>query len=54
MLFRSLQAERVLLERLQTLAESWPGEAGEEDWLIRLAKNDSAALQVLRGAVRLP
>jgi uncharacterized protein (TIGR02444 family) len=49
-----LQAERVLLERLQTLAESWPCEAGEEDWLIRLAENDSAALQVLRGAIHLP
>ncbi|WP_212629242.1 TIGR02444 family protein [Pseudomonas sp. KB-10] len=49
-----LQAERVLLERLQTLAESWSGGAGEEDWLIRLAGNDSAALQVLRGAIHLP
>lgn len=49
-----LQAEQVLLERLQTLTESWPCEAGEEDWLIRLTKNDSAALQVLRGAIRLP
>lgn len=49
-----LQAERVLLERLQALAESWPGEAGRDDWLIRLAENDSAALQVLRGAVNPP
>ena len=49
-----LQAERVLLERLQVLAESWPNEASGDGWLIRLANNDSAALQVLRGAVRLP
>lgn len=49
-----LQAERVLLERLQVLAESWPSEAGGDDWLIRLAKDDCAALQVLRDAVRLP
>jgi len=49
-----LQAERVLLERLQVLAESWPSEASGDGWLIRLANNDSAALQVLRGAIRLP
>lgn len=48
-----LQAERVLLERLQALAERWPSEAGEEEWLSRLTDNDSAALQVLRGAVNL-
>lgn len=49
-----LQAERVLLGRLQALAEGWPSEAGEGDWLIRLAENDSVALQVLRGAIHLP
>ena len=46
-----LQAERVLLDRLQALAENWPNEAGGDDWLIRLAGGNSAALQVLRGAV---
>ncbi|VXC84756.1 conserved hypothetical protein [Pseudomonas sp. 8Z] len=46
-----LQAERVLLERLQTLAESWPDGESEDDWLLALAGQDSAALQVLRGAV---
>ncbi|MGE8295294.1 MAG: TIGR02444 family protein [Pseudomonas sp.] len=49
-----LQAERVLFERLQALAEGWPAEASEDDWLIRLAGNDSAALQVLRDAVNQP
>ena len=45
-----LQAERILLDRLQALAENWPTEAGGDDWLIRLAGGNSAALQVLRGA----
>lgn len=49
-----LQAERVLLGRLQALAEGWPSEAGEGDWLVPLAGGDSAALQVLRGAVNPP
>jgi len=49
-----LQAERVFFERLQALAEGWPAEASEDDWLIRLAGNDSAALQVLRDAVNQP
>lgn len=49
-----LQAERVLLERLQKLAGTWPGETDGEEWLIRLAGYDSAALQVLRDAVNLP
>lgn len=49
-----LQAERILLDRLQTLAENWPNEAGGDDWLIRLAGGNSAALQVLRGAVDHP
>lgn len=47
-----LQAERLLLERLQALAESWPDGEGENDWLLALAGQDSAALQVLRGAIR--
>lgn len=49
-----LQAERVLLERLQALAENWPREAGEDDWLARLSGGNGAALQVLRGAVNSP
>jgi uncharacterized protein (TIGR02444 family) len=49
-----LQAERVLLGRLQALAENWPDEAGDNDWLVRLAEGSSAALQVLRGAVEPP
>lgn len=49
-----LQAERILLERLQALAENWPDEAGDNDWLVRLAEGNSAALQVLRGAVDPP
>lgn len=47
-----LKAERVLLERLQALAESWPDGEREDDWLLALAGQDSAALQVLRGASR--
>ena len=47
-----LQAERVLLERLQALAENWPDGEAEDDWLSALAGQDSAALQVLRGAIR--
>ncbi|WP_277373211.1 TIGR02444 family protein [Pseudomonas sp. AA-38] len=49
-----LQAERVLLERLQALAEKWPEEAGEDDWFARLAGKSSAALQMLRGAAGSP
>lgn len=47
-----LQAERVLLERLQALAENWPDGEAEDDWLSALAGQESAALQVLRGAIR--
>lgn len=46
-----LEAERLLLERLEALTKDWPGENDDGDWLQRLAENDSAALQVLRGAV---
>ncbi|MGY2437311.1 hypothetical protein ACW4FQ_29650, partial [Escherichia coli] len=49
-----LQAERVLLDRLQALTENWPTETGGDDWLTRLAAGNSAALQVLRGAVDHP
>ncbi|VXB93535.1 TIGR02444 family protein [Pseudomonas sp. 8O] len=49
-----LQAERILLDRLQALAENWPDEAGDNDWLVRLAEGNSATLQVLRGAVDPP
>lgn len=45
-----LEAERLLLQRIETLVENWPREGGEDDWLSRLAGDDSAALQVLRGA----
>ncbi|MFI8746124.1 TIGR02444 family protein [Pseudomonas sp. NPDC077186] len=45
-----LEAERLLLQRIETLAQNWPSEDGEDDWLSRLAGDDSAALQVLRGA----
>jgi uncharacterized protein (TIGR02444 family) len=45
-----LEAERLLLQRIETLVENWPREDGEKDWLSRLAGDDSAALQVLRGA----
>lgn len=45
-----LQAERLLLQRLQALAGEWPNGVAGDDWLGRLAGNDSAALQVLRGA----
>lgn len=48
-----LQAERLLLQRLEALTKDWPGEADADssDWLQRLAGNDSAALQVLRDAI---
>ena len=46
-----LEAERMLLERLQSLAESWPGEEGENAWLTTLTDENSAALQVLLGAI---
>lgn len=49
-----LQAEQILLDRLHSLAESWPNEASADDWLGRLAEGNSAALQVLRGAVEHP
>lgn len=48
-----LEAERVLLQRLEALAENWPNDTAEAaDWLGPLAgpARDSAALQVLRGA----
>lgn len=48
-----LGAERVLLQRLQGLADNWPGESGEHDWLTHLARGNSAALELLRGASRL-
>lgn len=48
-----LQAERVLLERLQALAANWPDEEAQSDWLLALTGENSAALQVLRGAIRL-
>ena len=47
-----LQAERVLLERLQALAENWPDGEAEDDWLSALAGQESAALQLLRGVIR--
>lgn len=46
-----LQAERVLLERLQALAGQWPTGEDEGAWLLRLADENGAALQVLRDAV---
>lgn len=46
-----LQAEKVLLERLQAAAEGWTGEDARSDWLHRLSGKDSVALQVLRDAV---
>ena len=46
-----LEAERVLLERLQSLTENWPDEEGENAWLTALTDDNSAALQVLRGAI---
>lgn len=49
-----LQAERVLLERLQALAGGWPGESVDDDWLGRLGGGNGTALQVLRGAVSSP
>ncbi len=49
-----LHSERVLLERLQALAEPWPSEAGDHDWLTHLGRQDSAALHVLRGAMAQP
>lgn len=48
-----LEAERLLLQRIETLAENWPSEDGDNDWLSRLAGDDSAALQMLRGAIKL-
>jgi uncharacterized protein (TIGR02444 family) len=45
-----LEAERLLLQRIEALAGNWPSEASEDDWLSRLGSGDSAALQVLRGA----
>ena len=46
-----LEAERLLLKRLEALTKDWPNESAGSDWLRHLAGNDSAALQVLRGAV---
>lgn len=46
-----LEAERLLLQRLETLAAGWPSGVAEDDWLSRLGRGDSAALQVLRGAL---
>ncbi|MGQ7960445.1 TIGR02444 family protein [Pseudomonas sp. SP16.1] len=45
-----LEAERLLLQRIETLTADWPSEHRDEDWLGRLAGDDSAALQVLRDA----
>lgn len=47
-----LQAERVLLDRMQALTERWPDGENEDDWLLALTGQDSAALQLLRGASR--
>lgn len=46
-----LEAERLLLKRLEALTKDWPSESAGSDWLRHLAGNDNAALQVLRGAV---
>lgn len=46
-----LEAERLLLKRLEALTKDWPGESADGDWLRHLAGNDNAAQQVLRGAV---
>lgn len=46
-----LEAERLLLKRLEALTRDWPSENAGCDWLQHLAGNDSAALHVLRGAV---
>ena len=48
-----LEAERVLLKRLEALTQDWPSENAGSGWLQRLAGSDSAALQVLRGAVTI-
>lgn len=48
-----LEAEHLLLQRIETLAQNWPSEDGDGDWLSRLAGGDSAALQVLRGAAEI-
>lgn len=46
-----LEAERLLLKRLEALTRDWPSENAGSDWLQPLAGNDSAALHVLRGAI---
>ncbi|RIA34953.1 uncharacterized protein (TIGR02444 family) [Ectopseudomonas oleovorans] len=46
-----LEAERLLLKRLEALTKDWPSESAGSDWLRHLVGNDNAALQVLRGAV---
>ncbi|QMV63806.1 TIGR02444 family protein [Pseudomonas berkeleyensis] len=46
-----LEAERLLLKRLEALTKDWPNESAGSDWLRHLVGNDNAALQVLRGAV---
>ena len=45
------EAERLLLKRLEALTRDWPSENAGSDWLQPLGGNDSAALQVLRGAI---
>lgn len=46
-----LNAERVLLERLENAAADWPAGEAEHDWLTELAgQHDRDALQVLRVA----
>lgn len=46
-----LNAERVLLERLEKAAAEWPADEAEDDWLTELAgQHDHDALQVLRVA----
>ncbi|WP_194788197.1 TIGR02444 family protein [Pseudomonas sp. UFMG81] len=51
-----LQAERTLLERLESLARTWPAGAGAgEDWLARLVPDQAQghdALHQLRAAAR--
>ncbi|MGG2399223.1 TIGR02444 family protein [Pseudomonas sp. SH1-B] len=47
-----LQAEQVLLERLQSAAEQWPGGESADDWLTPLLASNGAALQVLRDAIK--
>lgn len=50
-----LQAERILLQRLQALSHDWPEDCPGSDWLnawLGAQAGDSAALQHLREAAR--